>query len=73
MNPAGLEKEDDCAGETSSNYKIQIRALLTDGAPHKETRHYVRFEVFTAVTMKNGVFRDVMPCGSFENRRFGGT
>jgi hypothetical protein len=25
---------------------------------------YVRFEVFTAVTMKNGVFWDVMPCGS---------
>jgi hypothetical protein len=25
---------------------------------------YVRFEVFTAVTMKNGVFWDVTPCGS---------
>jgi hypothetical protein len=24
----------------------------------------VRFEVFTAVTMKNGVFWVVMPCGS---------
>jgi hypothetical protein len=24
----------------------------------------VRFEVFTAVTMKNGVFWDVTPCGS---------
>jgi hypothetical protein len=23
---------------------------------------YVRFEVFTAVTMKNGVFWDVTPC-----------
>jgi hypothetical protein len=32
-----------------------------------------RFEVFTAVTMKNGVFRDVTPCGSCKNRRFGGT
>jgi hypothetical protein len=32
----------------------------------------VRFEVFTAVTMKNGVFWDVMPCGSCKNRRFGG-
>jgi hypothetical protein len=32
-----------------------------------------RFEVFTAVTMKNGVFWDVMPCGSCKNRRFGGT
>jgi hypothetical protein len=35
--------------------------------------HLVRFEVFTAVTMKNGVFWDVTPCGSCKNRRFGGT
>jgi hypothetical protein len=34
---------------------------------------FVRFEVFTAVTMKNGVFWDVTPCGSCNNRRFGGT
>jgi hypothetical protein len=34
---------------------------------------FVRFEVFTAVTMKNGVFRDVTPCGSCKNPRFGGT
>jgi hypothetical protein len=34
---------------------------------------HVRFDVFTAVTMKNGVFWDVMPCGSCKNRRFGGT
>jgi hypothetical protein len=33
----------------------------------------VRFEVFTAVTMKNGVFWAVTPCGSCKNRRFGGT
>jgi hypothetical protein len=33
----------------------------------------VKFEVFTAVTMKNGVFWDVTPCGSRKNRRFGGT
>jgi hypothetical protein len=34
---------------------------------------YVRFEVFTAVTMKNAVFWDVRPCGSYKNRHFGGT
>jgi hypothetical protein len=34
---------------------------------------HVRFEVFTAVTMKNGVFWDVTPCGFCKNRRFGGT
>jgi hypothetical protein len=33
----------------------------------------VRFEVFTAVTMKNDVFWDVTPCGSCKNRRFGET
>jgi hypothetical protein len=32
-----------------------------------------RFEVFTAVNMKSGVFWDVTPCDSFKNRRFGGT
>jgi hypothetical protein len=33
----------------------------------------VRLEVFTAVTMKNGVFWDVTTCGCCNNRRFGGT
>jgi hypothetical protein len=33
----------------------------------------VRFEVFTAVTMKNAVFWDVAPFRSYMNRRFGGT
>jgi hypothetical protein len=32
----------------------------------------VRFEVSTAVTMKNGAFWDVTPRGSCKNRRFGG-
>jgi hypothetical protein len=31
---------------------------------------YIRSEVFTAVTMKNAVFWDVTPCGSFKNRLF---
>jgi hypothetical protein len=34
---------------------------------------FVRFEVFTAVTMRNGVFWNVTQCGSGKNRRFGGT
>jgi hypothetical protein len=33
----------------------------------------VRFEVFTAVSMKNGVFWEVTLCDSCKNRRFGGT
>jgi hypothetical protein len=27
----------------------------------------------TKITLKNGVFWDVTPCGSCKNRRFGGT
>jgi hypothetical protein len=44
-------------------------------SPVRTTEFYaiVRFEVFTAVTMKNGVVWDVAPCGSCKNRRFGGT
>jgi hypothetical protein len=34
--------------------------------------YYLRFEVFTAVTVKNAVFCDVAPCKSCVNRRFGG-
>jgi hypothetical protein len=33
----------------------------------------VRFEVFTALTMKNCVFWDVTPCGSCKNQRVGVT
>jgi hypothetical protein len=32
----------------------------------------VRFEVFTAVGMKNDAFWDVTPCGSWKSRHFGG-
>jgi hypothetical protein len=28
---------------------------------------YVKFEILTAVTMKNAVLWDVMPCGSSKN------
>jgi hypothetical protein len=44
--------------------------------PNREIRNNkeaVRFEVFTAVAMKNGVFWDVAPYGCCKNRRFGGT
>jgi hypothetical protein len=36
-------------------------------------RALLRFEAFTAVTMKDAVFWDVTPCGSCKKRRFGGT
>jgi hypothetical protein len=38
-----------------------------DGVSVERTENTVRFEVFTAVTMKNGVFWDVMPCGFLRN------
>jgi hypothetical protein len=57
--------------------------LITQSVPHRRHNRsplqspaslcYVIFEVFTAVTMKNAVFWDVMPYGCYKNRRFGGT
>jgi hypothetical protein len=41
--------------------------------PYTGKMNVVRFEVFTAVTMKNAVFWDMTPCRSCVNRRFGGT
>jgi hypothetical protein len=41
--------------------------------PRPNQDKFVRFEVFTAVTMKNGVFWDVTTCGSCKKWRFGGT
>jgi hypothetical protein len=52
-----------CFNDNSLYLDLQIEQSL----------RYVRFEVFTAVTMKNGVFWDVTPCGSCKSRRFGGT
>jgi hypothetical protein len=51
---------------------FHVRYKLGFYIPEDDIRH-VRFEVFTAVTMKNGVFWDVTPCGSCKNRRLGGT
>jgi hypothetical protein len=55
-------------GEAEHTVKlICIIAILT------AKLNYVRFEAFTAVTMRNAVFCDVAPCISCLNRRFGGT
>jgi hypothetical protein len=50
----------------------QLRASIIRVPRIDELGSTLRFEVFTAVTMKNGVFWDVTPCGSCKNRRFGG-
>jgi hypothetical protein len=54
-------------------YERFVRQLLLDGLFQTTENISVRFEVFTAVTMKNAVFWDVAPCRSCLNRRFGGT
>jgi hypothetical protein len=51
-----------------SRVRDPLRSIIFCNLPNP-----VRFEVFTAVTMMNGVFYDVTPCGSCKNRRFGGT
>jgi hypothetical protein len=51
----------------------QTLADWTTGIARNQGTRYVRFEVFTAVTMKNGVFWVVTPCGSCKNQPFGGT
>jgi hypothetical protein len=47
--------------------------MLRFHQPIARRNPFVTFEVFTAMTMKNGVFSDVTPCGSCKNRRFGET
>jgi hypothetical protein len=52
-------------------YTLGVCSMLTK--KNKLGDYYVRFEVFTAVTMKNGVFWDATQYGSCKIRRFGGT
>jgi hypothetical protein len=66
--------------ETASALPVACSASSTTPKMEAESRsdayaslYYVRFEVFTAVTMKNRVFWDVTPYGSCKNRRFRGT
>jgi hypothetical protein len=58
---------------TENSMFRKLDLLPSSGVGRKSTYSVVRFEVFTAVTMKNGVFWVVTPCGSCKNRRFGGT
>jgi hypothetical protein len=67
-------------GHGASAPEMSLRTSLSTSVPEVsapkplvEQVSVVRLEVFTAVTMKNGVFWDVTPCGSCKNRRFGRT
>jgi hypothetical protein len=54
--------------------KLEVAVFCTGSLPLRigsaTNKLCGRFEVFTAVTMKNGVFWVVTPCGSCKNRRF---
>jgi hypothetical protein len=52
-------------------YRVELILLTT--TLRNYVNIHVRFEVFTAMIMKNGVFWDVTPCGSCKNRPFGET
>jgi hypothetical protein len=67
-------KIDSEAGFEASEYRNSVSAPIISVRKGKATEcNCVRFEFFTAVAMKNGVFWDVTPGGSCKNRRFGGT
>jgi hypothetical protein len=62
-----------------NNFKLQLKCdclpntIFTQVCLSGNPFSFVRFEVFTAVTVKNTVFWDVAPCRSCVNRPFGGT
>jgi hypothetical protein len=64
-----VDTENPLAGVNDRSVKLTTRHDLIS----RSVSVNVRSEVFTAVTMKNDVFWDVMPCDSCKNRRFGGT
>jgi hypothetical protein len=57
----------------STNRRQQRFNIVKNNAGRASTLDVIRFEVFTAVIMKNGVRWDVTPCDSYKKRRFGGT
>jgi hypothetical protein len=72
-----LMKEALSSSETSRLPRAARRNIPAATILHRHRREnlksYVRLEVFTTVTMKNGVFCGVTPCSSCKNRLFGGT
>jgi hypothetical protein len=46
---------------------VELKLIAHESRPVEHKGSYVRFKVFTAVTMKNAVFWDVTPCGSCKN------
>jgi hypothetical protein len=68
------EEHSETRNQGTSSAPLLYRYLSYNNLMHKTNSvAFARFEVFTAVTMKNGVFWDVTPCGFCKDRRFGGT
>jgi hypothetical protein len=59
--------------ENLKSYKKVCVHIYSSICLHGMVCNSVRFEIFTAMIMKNSVFWDVTPCGSCKNRCFGGT
>jgi hypothetical protein len=53
--------------ETLVKMVQRFRTFAWNVTSSRNKRSIVRFEVFAAVTMKDGVFWEVMPCGSCKN------
>jgi hypothetical protein len=77
LNLYTLMMEKICSSEASVLTIMTRRHIQEEGNHHNQRsenfRCYVRFEVSTAVTIENGVFCDVTPCGFCKKLRFGGT
>jgi hypothetical protein len=58
-----------CGNSYSRPPYARLPVYLRTAATLSINSLHVRFEVFTAVTMKNAVFWDVVPCSSCVNRR----
>jgi hypothetical protein len=52
--------------------RLHLLSFSEDKMIESHRDNYVRFEVFTPVTVKNGVVWEVTPCGSCKNQRCGG-
>jgi hypothetical protein len=59
-------------GEKRNPFRLLVGKSESKRPPGRPRHKCVRVEVLTAVTMKNGVFWDVTPCGSCKNLCFGG-
>jgi hypothetical protein len=68
---AGVWRPSTAAPTLVSGGAAELQGTWSGARTAETTKYLVRFEVFTAVTMKYGVFWDVTPCSFCKNPRFG--